>query len=413
MSIGYKSELHNEENRLEVVNKCKQFQNERLEEMMGRVAAGEPYGICNVDEVEEIFHAFGMPVVTLQYWSSIISSKRLSVKYFNYMAEKGYDMDHYYSLGLACTMARDKDAPYGGLPRPVVIAGNASYDAHQAIKELWARELGAPYYPFESIDSVVEVPKWWDGIIDNWDQKVDPEVLDLRVADMKGLIHFIEVSTGRSFDPDNLVKTMDTLNEHMGYMAKVRDIIATVRPCPISLRDQLAMYPLTWWRGTESARDLAKEYYEAVLKRLEDGTCVCKDEKIRLFWTSQGLWQNTKFYHAFEKKYGAVFVGSMYQSIVADGYARNHKGDPLRAIAGRQHVFGVGNPEWLLKECIAHGCDAAVGQQPAMPVFEEAGIPYLCIGGNNVDARGWDEEAVEANVGRFLEERVIPKMKQK
>lgn len=411
MSIGYKSELHNEEERLATVKKCKQYQKDRLEEVMSRVGSGEPYGICNVDEVEEIFHAFGFPVIPLQYWSSVISSKRLSVRYFNYMAEKGYDMDHYYSLGLACSMAHDPDAPYGGLPRPMVVVGNAGYDAHQAIKELWAKELGAPYFPLNAIaPGMAAPPKWWDGIYEDWDKKVDPEVLDLRVADLKDFINFMEVSSGKSFDPDKMTETMDILNEHMSYMAKIRDIIATARPTPVSLRDQLAMYPLTWWRGIESARDLAKEYYEDVLKRLENGTCVYKDEKIRLWWTSQGLWQNTKFYHAFEKKYGAVFSGSMYQSIVADGYARDHKGDPLRAMAGRQHVFGVGSEEWLLKECIAHGCHAAIGQQPAMPLFEEAGIPYFCIGGNNVDARGWDEEKVEAAVGKFLEERVIPKL---
>lgn len=414
MALEYKSALHNEESRLVTVKKCKQYQNDRLEEVMGRVSDGEPYGICNVDEMEEIFHAFGMPVIPLQYWSSVISSKRLSVRYFDYMAKKGYDQDPYYSLGLGCSMAHDPDAPYGGLPRPAVVVGNAGYDSHQAIKELWARELGAPYFPINAIEAGMGAPpKWWDNIYDDWDKKIDPEILDLRVAEMKEFIHFVEVSTGKSFDPDKLAHTLDVLNEHMTYMAKIRDIIATVRPLPVSLRDQLAMYPLTWWRGIESARDLAKEYYEDLLQRLEDGTCVYKDEKIRLFWTSQGLWQNTKFYHAFEKKYDTVFAASMYQSIIADGYARNPKGDPLRCIAGRQYVFGVASEEWLLKECIAHGCYGAVGQAPAQPLFEAAGIPYLCIGGSNVDARGWDEEKIEAQVGQFIEERVIPSMKKK
>ncbi len=408
--MEYKSELHNEEDRLESVKLCKQFQKDSLNRLMQRVKSGEPYGICGVDEVEEIFHAFGAPVIPLQYWSSVISSKRLSVRYFNYMAEKDYDQDPYYSLGLACTMSKDPDAPYGGLPKPLVVVGSAGYDSWQAIKELWAKELGAPYFPLDAVSDYKKLPeKWWETIFDEWEDMCDPRVLDLRVADMKRLIHFLEVSTGRSFDMEKLTETLDILNEHMAYERKVRDIIATTYPSPVSLRDQWAMYPLTWWRGLPEARDIAKKYYEEVLERVENGTCVYKDEKIRLFWTTQGLWQNTKFFHAFEEKYGAVFVGSMYQSVVSESYGRNHKGDPLRCMAGRQHAFGVMDQPWLLKECLAHGCVGAVGQLPG-PAFEAAGVPFLNIKGSNVDARGWDEEEMEAMVGKFIEEQVIPYM---
>ena len=413
MSIGYKSEVHSEEGRLDSIKYVKQFQQDQMDTIMERVKNGEPFAICNGDEAEEIFHAFDFPVIALQYWSSVVSSKRISARCFDYMASQGYDMDHYYSLGLACTMSQDPDAPYGGMPRPSVVVGCGATEAQQSIKELWAKLLGAPYFPMNSIEPSLQTPKtpeWWDKIFDHWDEMIDPEVLDLRVADMRRLIDFMEVRTGKSFDEDKLIEIMDRVNEHTAYMAKIRDIIATARPCPVSVRDQMAMYPITWWRGTQPALDMAKRYYDAVVERMENGTCVCKDERIRLFWTSQGLWQNTKFYHAFEKSHGAVFVGTMYQSIISDSYGRNHKGDPLRALAGRQHLFGVADPYWMLKEMKAHGCHAAIGQQPNGDVFEAAGIPYLCIGGSNVDARGWDEEAVEARVRQFLDERVVPNL---
>ncbi len=408
----------NGEVRLQSVYALKQFQDDYFNSLKENVTGGMPFGICSVDEAEEILTAFGFPSITLQWWSSQISAKKLSKPYFEYMAKRGYDMDHYYSLGLACTMVNDPEtAPWGGLPKPTVIVGRTNPDQLQTIKELWAREYGCPYFSLEDVgEEIMPSPdKWWEKCREQWDELIPKHVLDLRVEEMRQLIRLLETETGKSFDPYHFREVMNLVNEQADYLRMTRDLIAHTSPCPVSLRDQFALMPMQWYRGMPEMRDLAKNLYEEVKERVDSGFAVCKNEKIRLMWTTAGLWSNTKFYKAFEEKYGAVFVASMYISIAADSYARDLKDDPLRALASRQILLGINSIDWMVKEAINHGCDAAIGlgsgrgPSPMARAFEKAGIPYLELHGDNVDARNWDEDEAEAIVSKFLEERVIAK----
>jgi benzoyl-CoA reductase/2-hydroxyglutaryl-CoA dehydratase subunit BcrC/BadD/HgdB len=405
-------------NRLQTVFALRDFQKRYFASMQENVTSGMPFGLCSVDEAEEIFTAFGFPVITLQWWSSQISAKKLSGQYFDYMAKRGYDMDHYYSLGLACTMVNDKEtAPWGGLPRPTVIVGRTSPEQLQTIKELWAREYNCAYFSLEDCgEEIMPSPdKWWEKCRDNWDELIPKHVLDLRVEELRSLIRLVETETGVSFDPYKFRKVIELVNEQADYFRKTRDIIAHTSPCPVSLRDQLALIPMQWYRGTEEMRDMSKALYEEVKERVDNHIAVCEHEKIRLMWTTTGLWSNTKFYGAFEEKYGAVFVSSMYFSIAADSYARTVKDDPLRALASRQIILGINSIDWMVKEAKNHGCDAAIGLgsgkgKSAMAIaFEKADIPYLELHGDNVDARNWDEEEAEAIVSKFIEEQILSK----
>lgn len=406
------------ENRLRTVSALRDFQNRYFAALQENVTNGTPFGLCSVDEAEEIFTAFGFPVITLQWWSSQISAKKFSRQYFDHMAKLGYDMDHYYSLGLACTMVNDKEtAPWGGLPRPTVIVGRTDPDQLQTIKELWAREYGCPYFSLEDCgEEIMPSPdRWWEKCRDEWEELIPRHVLDLRVAELRSLIRLVETETGTAFDPYRFRRVMDLVNEQAGYFRKTRDLIAHTSPCPMSLRDQLALIPMQWYRGTEEMRDMSRALYEEVKERVDNNVAVCDNEKIRLMWTTVGLWSNTKFYSAFEKRYGAVFVASMYVSIAADSYARTVKGDALRALASRQILLGINSVDWMVKEAKNHNCDAAIGlgsgkgKSAMAAAFEKAGIPYLELHGDNVDARNWDEEEAEAIVSRFIEEEILSK----
>lgn len=178
---------------------------------------------------------------------------------------------------------------------------------------------------------------WWEKCREHWDELIEPHLLDLRVEELRALIRLLETNTGKSFNPDVFLDTMKMVNEQADYFRKARDLIAHTVPCPVSLPDQFSLVPLQWYRGMPEVWDLARAFYEEVQNRVDNHVGVCGNEKIRLMWSTVGLWSNTRFYRAFEEKYGAVFVGSMYVSIAADSYAREIKGgDPLRALASRQ-----------------------------------------------------------------------------
>jgi hypothetical protein len=390
-----------------------QYQKQWFQETKNRIKSGQPYGICNADEVEEIFTIFGMPVIVVQWWSAVIAAKRMSQHYSAVLARRGYDMDHYNSIGLGCTLDNNPEtAPWGGLPKPVVIIGSVETDHSLKSKELWAQEFGCPIFPMEKgASAVLSHPKWWETIRDHWDEMIEPHLLDFRVQQLRELIRFLEVQTGIQISLASIKRVMELSNEQNDYWRKTRDLIARTIPCPVGLPDQLAMYPAQWHRGTPQGRDLIKGFFEEVQERVERGVVACPNEKIRLMWIGPGLWSNTAFYQYFEEKYGATFVCSMYTGIAGDGYPREIKNnDPLRALASRHIFIGLGDPEWLVKEAKLHQCKGAVrfpgvGSNPApiSPAFECAGIPLLEIPGDNVDARKWDDTKVKAMVSQFIE----------
>src|ERR1700752_4990759 len=121
----------------------------------------------------------------------------------------------------------------------------------------------------------------------------------------------------------------------------------------------------------------------------------CANERLRLLWLNNGLWFNTGFYRAFEAKYGAVFVWSMYTNLLSEGYRRTFTDDPLRALAARhismneQLHLPPWMADWAIHEARAFGAQGAVmlvpvgdrlssfGTRFARLALEKAGIPVL------------------------------------
>ncbi|MFC1867275.1 2-hydroxyacyl-CoA dehydratase subunit D [Thermodesulfobacteriota bacterium] len=399
------------------------FQKEWVRRTRERIDAGEPFGMCNAGEAEEIFLIMDIPVLVKQWWSGLIAAKQLSPYYFDLLDEKGYDICRYCSLGLGCTMDRNPErSPWGGLPKPTVIIGGVlagtDCDAGQRINELWAREDDAYLYPLDVTARTGRYHRWWESIKDNWNEIIEPHRLDLRVEELKALIRFLEITTGKTFSMARFREVMDLVNEQSGYFRKARDLIADTVPAPVSLPDQVSVYPAQWHRGTKAGLDLAKMFYKEVKERVENGEAACPNEKLRLMWLGVGLWHNTAFYQYFEEKYGAVFTCSVYLAAAAEGYPRNVLDDPLRALASRHLFIGIGDSEWYVKEAklnrvngvvqlVSKNCRESVVTPLQRMAFENAGIPVLPIYADNVDARAWDDEQIKSQVSDFIETRIF------
>jgi len=403
------------------------YQKEWFKKMRERVNEGEPFVVAQADAPHEIFLAMDIPVVIVQWWSAIIAAKRLSPYYFDLMNERGYQRNlcRYCCLPLACTMDHNPEsAPWGGLPKPTVLVAELTCDSLSKIFELWAREYDCYFFPLEHTASVASYPRWWERVGHYWPEVCEPHRLDLRVEELKALIRFLELTTGKTLNHTKFVEVMELVNEQVEYFKKTRDLIAETIPCPVSVSDQLpsTMIP-QWHRGTPWGLDHARMFYEEVKERVDRGEAACQNEKLRLMWIGAGLWHNTAFYQHFEEKYGAVFVCSIYLSIAADGYARDLLNDPLRALASR-HVVGpisygsIRDPDWLLKEAKLHkvngaimivnkSCMRDVGRTFTKIAFEDAGIPLLTIYADVVDAREWDDEKVKSQVSNFIEEKLL------
>ena len=396
----------NNDKQLRVPNAVRAYQREWIANTRQRVSQGEPFAICNGDDCEEILNVMDIPVIVINYWHAIISTKRMDQYYQDILRARDYPAT-VFSMGLAVTIDNKPDmAPWGGLPKPSIIIGGARQDTEMRIMELWAREYGCTFWPMEFAlwHGVEKVPPsdWFERVRDHWDELVDPAKLDYRVQDQEKLIRHLEVSTGRKFSMAKLTEAMELVNEQMDYWRKARDLIAKTSPCPVSLRDQLSMYQVMWHRGTPQGRDFLKAYYDEVKERVEKGIAAVPNEKIRLMWMN-GLGTPPRWGKWAEEKYGAVCVTHNYMGIAVDCYARTIKNnDPLRTLAARYMLLFWTIPEWIAAQARHHNCQAIVTEagRGTIQAYEKTGVPLIALRADR------DDEATRATLSDFIETRL-------
>lgn len=397
------------------------YQRDWFKGLRAQVDAGAPLAAVNANSPQEILRAMDVPFVVNQWWASIVAAKQQSPRYFGLLRRHGYpgDAEAYSSQGIAAAFDEDaENAPWGGLPRPAFVHAVLGTDATPRIFEHWARETGADLFLYErSIETRLDFPiDWWDSAQDRWDEVIQSDRLDLMVAELEALIAHIEATTDRRFDRDKFLEILDLVNEQEDYYRKTRDLIAAAYPAPVSISDTMpaTMVP-QWHRGTEWARDAARDFYEEVKARHEAGEAACATEKLRLMWVGRGMWSDMAFTQRWEESHGAVFVWSMYLALAADGYIRrNAPGqDPMRALAARFVTMGdeLRMPTWAgawhVREAQTHGVDGAVALSDADPfvlrALRRAGIPVLSLDLDNYNQETADADAIDRQIAAFLE----------
>ena len=397
------------------------------------VADGSPFAVVNANAPQEILRALGIPFVVNQWWASIVAAKQQSGRYRTLLRGAGFptDVEAYSAQGIAASLDEDAEqAPWGGLPKPDFLHAIASSDPTARIFEEWAGLTGADRYIYErTADPRLDLPiRWWDDLPDRWDEVLEPERLDLLVAEIAEVVARLKAATGRTLDPARLIEVMDLVNEQEGYYRRTRDLIARTVPAPIGIVDSMpaTMVP-QWHRGTEWARDAAKAFYDEVADRVAAGAAAVSNERIRLMWVGRGLWSDMAFYQRWEESHGAVFVWSMYLALAADGYIRHHdRGrDPLRALAARFLTMGdeLRMPSWAgpwhVHEAQTHAVDAVIAADDADPfvlrALAAAGVPVLELGVDNYALDEAGKDALDARITAFIEgsasERADARMK--
>lgn len=401
------------------------YQREWFRQLQRQVEAGAPLVLVNADAPQEIFRAMGIPYVVNQWWASIVAAKQRTQDYLRLLRERGYPdyTEQYSSTSLGSLFEPDPEqAPWGGLPRPVLVVGETTGDATRKIFDVWGAQPGITFYALEAAAENSVPPNWWELMPHRWEEAIGSDRLDLLTGELEGLIRFLETTTGHVFLESRFREVMDLVNEQEEWNRRSRDLIARTSPCPLTVADSIpsVMVP-QWHRGTEWARDAAKAFHDEVAERVQAGAAVCPDERARLMWVGRGLWSNMRFYRHFQDTHGAVFVWSMYLAIAADGYIRYGE-DRLRALAARFAAFSdqlytpPWSAEWYVKEARHHGVDGVVhlvsddprGSYFTTRALEAAGIPVLELHADNVDARTFDEDALIAEVNDWLVARVLP-----
>ena len=385
----------------------------------------KPYALVQADMPLELFQVLDIPVVSNQWWASLVAAKRLAPSYLDGLNALGYHdgLCRYCSLSLASTIAGDPaQAPWGGLPKPALVSARLTCDCIQRVFDIWAERLGSPFFPLDVPGACELPPRWWELSRYRWSELYEGHRLDFMVALFRSLIAVLERISGNRFDSQRLRALMEGVNRQEEYFEEVRDLICRAAKTPVRMHEQVSNVMASQWvRGSDWAIAHARAFRDEVKARTDAGVPACPSERLRLMWVGAGLWHDTDFYTAFEEPYGAVFVWSMYLAFGPDGYIRYGLDDPLRALASRTVSFNeqLHNPpwanEWIVDQAKRHRIDAALvleplGTRPSATgnrfierALANSGIPVLPIQADMVDSRGWDGEAMRRRVAQFLE----------
>ncbi len=402
-----------------------------------RVEAGEDFAYLNADVPMEILRAMDIPFVVNQWWAAICGAKRMATKYYGLLREAGYrdDLCSYCATAFAESLDPDDHrldqegkplGPWGGLPHPTLAITRLTCDCQSKIFELFAKSHGADFYAMENTVARTVPPNWFELAANDWESLYDRDRLDAAVEELKELIGFLEMKTGKLCDRNRLIEVMELINEQERWYKRIRDLIAGTRPAPVTVVDTInAVMQAQWQRGTRWAADHARGLYQEIQAHADKGEGAVPGEKYRLMWIGRGIWHDFGFYQRFEEKYGAVFVWSMYLAMGADAYIRNHvEEDPLRALAAR--YIGMEdflhmppwNSQWYLQQARQNQIDGVVYMVPEncmqavegsyfiQRTLEDAGIPVLIFHADPVDARKWNAKTMAGLVEEFIETRV-------
>jgi len=267
------------------------------------------------------------------------------------------------------------------------------------------------------------LPEWYRHSRDRWEEVYGKRRIDLHTRELRELIALLERKTSRRFDPVKFETLMERINEQEQYLHEAAQIIATARPCPVSIVDQMpnTMIP-QWHRGSDWAVAHARKFRDEVSERVRLGIGVAANERLRLMWIGAGVWHDPGFYQALELKLGAVFVWSMYMPFAGPQYIRELQGRPMEALASRicsmnevLHLPPWMNG-WMVSEAQRCGIDAAIMLVPpdnrlsqsgtfiTAHALEQAGVPVLKLDADMVNAKSWNHAAMVAMVENFLRE---------
>lgn len=397
------------------------------------------FAVLNADVPMEIFRAMDIPFVVNQWWAAICGAKRMTKKYFHLLEDHGYrpDLNSYDAQTMAESFDPDDKkvdeegnplGPWGGLPKPTICITRLTGDVQSKIFGILAKNHGADLYCIENTVARTTPLNWYELAADRWEELYDKDRLDLAVEELKELIRWLEMKTGKMFDMNKLREVMDLINEQEDYYKKIRDLIAEAHPVPVTVVDTInAVMQAQWQRGTEWGVQHAKGLYEEIKALYDRGEAAVPGEKLRMMWLGRGMWQDFAFYQRFEEKYGAVFMWSMYLAMGADAYIRNHvEEDPLRALAAR--YIGMEdflhmppwNSSWFIQQAKQNDIDGVVYMIPDNDMqavegsyfirknLEAAGIPVLAFHADPVNPRKWNADTMTELVEGFIEKRVLP-----
>ncbi len=425
--VQYSDEFRGEKSikYLEASYTAMEYQKTLYQETQERVAQGEPLIWINVGVPMEIMFAMDIPILFNLNWSALLAAKQMAPHYLDIMNGKGYfrDLCRYCSLPFGYFLDDTPgEKPWGGIPKPTALVVEVIDDPILRIWELMAKKLDVPLYLWDQTYPTTLPPSGWCQTPEDIEKESHRESwrVDYAVKETQGLISFLETVTGKSLSEAKLMEVMTKSNEQFDYIGKVLDLCAG-SPAVMGMGDHIAnLISTQFYRGHEFGLAQAKRLYLEVEDRVEKGTGICDNEKIRLMHFGVPNWFTPGFFDSFQDEYGAVIAWMGYLPITQQ-FIRKDLSDPLRALASRYVNYSQTGliPPWSIQFFIEYAkkynIDGVIYQRAdccrllsgnvnlLIKAFKDIGIPTVVMSNDYVDARDWDNAKMKALISNFIE----------
>lgn len=355
----------------------------------------------------EILHALGVVPVMPEHYVSVLSAKQKVVDYLQQMDERGYPRNAcaYQRAVLGFSLSGDELL----VPEPDFILAIPLCDgATKAIVPL-IEHLKVPYY-------LLDAPIFF-GRADADRQNIDEDVVEYFRLQLEEVIAFVEKVTGQPRDPVRFRRTFELAQRCYELWGELNALRRAV-PCPMGVVDEAGdVYPMMQMPGLPEAVGMYEMLLAEVRERVERGEGVIDNERHRLLWLGPAPNYDTSLLNYFED-FGAVLVRSDLDSIYLGNF---NPDDPLDGLARKMvantfsgslesriaYTLNLAR-DYRVDGVVAYthlGCRLYAGGQRAVcdALKEEFGIPYLLLGGDLVDARGYDRSSLRNKIEEFLE----------
>ena len=390
---------------------------DRMKEIMGTyfrsLESGEKkIAWCTSVGPAELLRSFGFEVYFPENHGALLGATRSAVDFIPEAIKCGYSghVCSYTTADIGSYLKKktplQNHYQMQGIPKPDIIA----YNTNQCREvEDWftfyADEFGCPIVG-------VQPPRHLD--------EVTQDEVDLVIKQFKKMIPTCEKVSGNAFDLDKFKETIRLSKEATLLWQKVLKT-STATNAPLSFFDgTIHMGPIVVLRGTQ----IAKEYYEELLKELEDNIerseGFLPQASCRIFWDGMPIWGKLRMMSDLFAQNKAAVVASTYcSSWVFDQFDEN---DPWNSTARAYTEIFINRSEkvkmkMLRDWCTEYKIDGIIFHDSktcfnnsnakfGMPqrFTKETGIPSLIIEGDLCDLRFFSEGQSITRIETFVEQ---------
>lgn len=395
-------------------------------------ARGDPVAYLFIASYyDDILRAMDIVTVGTENYAGLCAAKRDAERFLSKAEAEGYPrhLCTYATCGLGFDAMRQElggmppNAPDGGMEHPDMMLGTGMmicdprYKWYQAAQ----RYTNAPMHVLGLLN-----PHWYYTHVDP--KEVREYYMKYVVAELRGLVEFLEQQTGRKMDYDRLSEVVDLSERTIKIWYDAYQLRKAV-PAPMPTEDALnVMVPGFFMMGTQEAYDFYCEVYDEIKYRVDNGIGTIPDEKYRLLWTmSLPPWYGLVLFNYFESR-GAVFpIELVYHPPKPLGIPPSLT-DPIERMAWRFYESFTGGYEkargragdpfvdWFLDMIEDYKLDGVVfhqamtcrtihtGQLHQINLLKKhTDKPVLVLEGDIVDVSNYNEASTHDRIDAFID----------